>query len=84
MTDIPITKGEPVPEERSGRTIYPFADMAPGDMIHVPADHRGAYVAARHRSPRAVNSAHVYGMNRGWKFRTQVQDDGSIKIWRVS
>ena len=64
------------------RTKYPFPDMLVGDCLVLEANHPGSSVNLG-GTCSAQGSAHSYGMRHGLKFRSQIQTNGSVHIWRT-
>lgn len=78
-TMIKIDKGVPVPVEgtRGGRkTIYPWAEMQPGDSFFAPR--------AKHANVN-VNRVRKHVPNSTWTTRT-VTENGirGIRVWRLT
>ena len=76
-----IQRGIPMPPNTRS-TKYPFNDMQVGDCLVLDAGHPGTRIN-RNGSCSAQSSSHSYGRRHGLVFRSQIQPDGSVYIWRV-
>lgn len=73
MSTYKISKA-PLPKIKAGRKpIYPFQDMAKGDMFEVPLD--------KHDSIRS--SILYWGRKLGFKFSIRATGAATIGVWRV-
>lgn len=68
---------------RPGKKMYPFDQMHVGTAFVVPANHPGASQLSG-GIPRVVMAAHTFARKHGWKFRTNTQKDGSVRIERIA
>lgn len=80
-----IEKGVPVPPRKGaiGESLYPFADMSPGDSFVVQATKERP--SAKLRS-RLTGAACAWAKRRapGSRFATRVEPDGNVRIWMLS
>jgi hypothetical protein len=68
-----IEKNIPIPNGRSKSETYPFRQMKVGDSFIVKDK-------GYHQIHSAVNQAKMRGIG---KYRTQIQPDKSVRVWRI-
>lgn len=76
-----IESGVPVPP-RTGRTIYPFREMKPGDSFALPLNGGGPAVQ-KLMMRRVISAAQTFTRRYGPHFTVRlVLDEGIIRVWR--
>ena len=76
MSEVKIDKGVPMPERSSqSDRLYPWKQMEVGD----------SFVMQPHKSPNHAGNMMRYQQRKtGRGYRSRTQDDGTIRVWRVS
>lgn len=82
MIEFKVKKG--VPSEDRVNAKYPFGKMDVGTFFEVPAGHPAAKINKTTRACPVQHAAHSYARLKGLKFRTERQEDGSVRVYRVA
>ena len=69
-----IEKNVPLKNHQPANSKYPFGSMEVGD----------SFLAPKSAAKGAQSASLKWGKYNGVKFATRTQDDGSMRIWRVS
>lgn len=77
-----IQRGLPMPPNTRS-TKYPFNEMHVGDCLVLESTHPGTRIN-RSGTCSAQGSSHSYGRRHGLTFRSQIQPNGNVHIWRVA
>ena len=77
-----IKKGKPAKKAVIRKSKYHFEKMTPGTYIEVPSKLVTVTSNGRKRCS-VVSTAHNFGKRHGFKFVSEQQDTGTIRIYRV-
>jgi len=82
MFNFEIKKGKPNKKAEMRKSKYPFAKMQPGTYIEIPGEMVKVTNDGKKRCS-VVSTAHNFGKRHGYKFVSEQQGTGAIRIYRV-